>query len=34
MDQTVSDSQVVFVSINTPIKASGIGSGEAADLSG
>jgi hypothetical protein len=32
-EETVTASQVVFVCINTPLKTSGIGSGQAADLS-
>uniref|UniRef100_A0A7S0M456 UDP-glucose 6-dehydrogenase n=1 Tax=Cryptomonas curvata TaxID=233186 RepID=A0A7S0M456_9CRYP len=33
LEETVGQSQVVFVCINTPLKTSGIGAGQAADLS-
>ncbi|KAJ1474625.1 hypothetical protein T484DRAFT_1831691 [Baffinella frigidus] len=34
LEQTVKDSQVLFVCINTPLKTGGAGAGRAADLSG
>lgn len=34
LEQVVASSQVIFVSINTPLKASGTGAGKAPDLSG